>query len=70
MLNVESAIAQAESYYGIIPEEAYMDIKGVVDNNEVKISRVKETKRYKLILNEINGEEKSITGIQKSLEEK
>ena len=42
MLNVESAIAQAESYYGIIPEEAYMDIKRVVDNNEVKISRVKE----------------------------
>ena len=42
MLNVESAIAQAESYYGIIPEEAYMDIKRVVDNNEVKIRRVKE----------------------------
>lgn len=34
------------------------------------IENFEETKRYKLILNEINGEEKSITGIQKSLEEK
>jgi adenylosuccinate lyase len=42
MLNVESAIAQAESYYGIIPESAYQDIKKVVDGNEVKLSRVKE----------------------------
>ncbi|ARD85296.1 adenylosuccinate lyase [Ferroplasma acidiphilum] len=42
MLNVEAAIAQAESYYGIIPEEAYADIRKVVDNNEVKIGRVKE----------------------------
>ncbi len=42
MLNVESAIAQAESYYGLIPEKAYLDIKKVVDSNEVQISRVKE----------------------------
>ena len=34
------------------------------------IENFEDTKRYKLILNEINGEEKSITGIQKSLEEK
>lgn len=34
------------------------------------IENFEETKKYKLILNEINGEEKSITGIQKSLEEK
>ncbi|WP_337860626.1 hypothetical protein [Ferroplasma sp.] len=34
------------------------------------IDNFEETKKYKLILNEINGEEKSITGIQKSLEEK
>ncbi len=42
MLNVEAAIAQAESYYGIIPEEAYADIRKIVDSNVVKISRVKE----------------------------
>ncbi len=42
MLNVESAIAQAESYYGLIPEKAYLDIKKVVDSNEVQLSRVKE----------------------------
>jgi adenylosuccinate lyase len=42
MLNVESAIAQAESYYGLIPEDAYIDIKRVVDGNEVTIDRVKE----------------------------
>ncbi len=34
------------------------------------INKFEEKKKYKLILNEINGEEKSITGIQKSLEEK
>ena len=34
------------------------------------IENFEETKKYKLILNEINGEEKSITGIHKSLEEK
>ena len=34
------------------------------------IENFEEIKKYKLILNEINGEEKSITGIQKSLEEK
>jgi hypothetical protein len=34
------------------------------------IENFEETKKYKLILDEINGEEKSITGIQKSLEEK
>jgi DNA-binding HxlR family transcriptional regulator len=34
------------------------------------IENFNEIKKYKLILNEINGEEKSITGIQKSLEEK
>ena len=34
------------------------------------IENFEETQKYKLILNEINGEEKSITGIQKSLEEK
>ena len=42
MLNVESAIAQAESYYGLIPEKAYLDIKKVVDSNEVHLPRVKE----------------------------
>jgi adenylosuccinate lyase len=42
MLNVESAIAQAESYYGLIPEKGYLDIKKVVDSNEVQLSRVKE----------------------------
>ncbi|WP_337860625.1 adenylosuccinate lyase [Ferroplasma sp.] len=42
MLNVESAIAQAESYYGVIPDSAYLDIKKVVDGNEVQLSRVKE----------------------------
>jgi hypothetical protein len=34
------------------------------------IENFEETQKYKLILNEINGEEKSITGIQKSLEDK
>ncbi len=34
------------------------------------INKFEEKKKYKLILNEINGDEKSITGIQKSLEEK
>lgn len=34
------------------------------------IENFEEIKKYRLILNEINGEEKSITGIQKSLEEK
>ena len=34
------------------------------------IDKFEERKKYKLILNEINGEEKSITGIQKSMEEK
>jgi DNA-binding HxlR family transcriptional regulator len=34
------------------------------------IENFEEKKKYKLILDEINGEEKSITGIQKSLEQK
>ncbi len=34
------------------------------------IENFNETKKYMLILNEINGDEKSITGIQKSLEDK
>lgn len=34
------------------------------------IENFEEMQKYKLILNEINGEEKSITGIQKSLEDK
>ncbi len=34
------------------------------------IENFEETQKYRLILNEINGEEKSITGIQKSLEQK
>ncbi|MEM0139388.1 MAG: hypothetical protein QXZ44_02065 [Ferroplasma sp.] len=34
------------------------------------IENFNETKKYKLILDEIDGDEKSITGIQKSLEEK
>ncbi len=45
MLNVESALAQAESYYKIIPENAYLDIKRVVDGNEVKLARVKEIEK-------------------------
>ncbi len=34
------------------------------------INKFEDRKKYRLILNEINGEEKSITGIQKSLEKK
>jgi len=45
MLNVEKALAQAESYYNVIPEKAYYDIKNVVDSNEVKLERVKEIEK-------------------------
>ena len=45
MLNVEAALAQAESYYNAIPEKAYVDIKKVVDNSEVKLERVKEIEK-------------------------
>ncbi len=38
--------------------------------NNFENKEVKNKKKYKLILNEIKGEEKSITGIQKSLEQK
>ncbi len=45
MLSVESALAQAESYYNVIPENAYKDIKKVVDSNEVSLERVKEIEK-------------------------
>lgn len=42
MLLVESALSYAEWKTGLIPEEAYKDISGVVSRNEVQLSRVKE----------------------------
>lgn len=46
MLSVEAALAQAESYYKIIPENAYNDIQRVVNSNQVKLERVKEIEKH------------------------
>ncbi|MEM0139389.1 MAG: adenylosuccinate lyase [Ferroplasma sp.] len=42
MLDVESALAQAEAYFHIIPENAYLDISRTVESGNVKLARVKE----------------------------
>lgn len=42
MLQVERAIAQAESEFGLIPEEGFREIAKAVDSREISISRVKE----------------------------
>lgn len=42
MLRVESALAQAEAKYGLIPKEAAKSIEKAVSGNVVKLERVKE----------------------------
>ncbi len=45
MLTVERAIAQAESEYGLIPEEAFREISDAVDSHSVTVERVKEIEK-------------------------
>lgn len=45
MLNVESALAQSQSKYGIIPKEAAKDIDKAVTGGKVKLETVREIER-------------------------
>lgn len=42
MLQVESAAAQAEAEFGLIPKEAFLDISDAVASGRVKLDRIKE----------------------------